>query len=68
MRLFCIVRPRNAVPAYRDLGAASATLPAKRYGMAFSCAVVGKGGEIYFGEDDRGGHLWTYFPTILGDD
>lgn len=48
----------------RDLGAIVSVIVAKRYGFEFSCAVTGRDGEIYLGEDDRGGHLWVYCPPL----
>ncbi|MGA2074229.1 MAG: hypothetical protein ABSH52_12070 [Terriglobia bacterium] len=33
-------------------------------GYVFGDAVTGRDGEIVFGEDDDGGHLWLYFPRI----
>jgi hypothetical protein len=33
-------------------------------GYVFGDAVTGRNGEIVFGEDDDGGHLWIYFPQI----
>ncbi len=48
--------------APQDLGAVLAVHGAKRYGHTFSVAVTGDDGEIYLGEDDRGGHLWIYCP------
>jgi hypothetical protein len=36
----------------------------RRYGYVFGDAVTGRDGEIIFGEDDDGGHLWLYFPRI----
>ena len=48
----------------KDLGVAVATIGVRRYAFSMSCAAVGPDGEIYFGEDDRGGHLWLYFPPI----
>jgi len=49
----------------RNLGVAISVLNRRRYGYEFSCAVTNRDGEIYFGENDRGGHLWVYFPTIV---
>ena len=37
------------------------------YGYQFGDAVTGPDGEIVFGEDDNGGHLWLYFPGVLRD-
>jgi len=47
-----------------DYGPIAAVLNAKRYAYTFACAAVGPDGEIYFGEDDRGGHLWIYYPPL----
>ena len=49
----------------RDLGAAASVFERRRYGYAFGAAVVGRDGEVIFGEDDDMGHLWLYFPKIL---
>lgn len=65
MRFFKITRSRTAPPAYQDLGVACATIANNRYGLTFACAATGPHGEIFLGEDDRNGHLWTYFPAIL---
>ncbi len=55
-----------ATDAWRDLGAAVSVLERRRYGYAFGSALAGRGGELYFGEDDSLGHLWLYFPARLG--
>jgi len=47
-----------------NLGVALSVLERRRYGYVFGDAVVGRDGEIYFGEDDNLGHLWIYFPRI----
>lgn len=44
------------------LGAVAATIGARRYGFEFSCAIPGHDGEVVLGENDRGGHLWLYYP------
>jgi hypothetical protein len=49
-----------------NLGVAASVIERRRYGYEFSDAVVGRDGEIVFGEDDFGGHLWLYFPRIRG--
>lgn len=49
---------------FEDLGVAASALNVKRYGYAFACAATGHGGEMYFGENDRGGHLWMYLPPL----
>lgn len=47
-----------------DLGIPISVLETRRYGYEFADAAAGLDGEIYFGESDRGGHLWVYFPAI----
>ncbi len=47
-----------------NLGVAVSVLERRRYGYVFGDAVTGRDGEIIFGEDDDGGHLWLYFPRI----
>ena len=58
-----VYEPRKGT--VRDLGVAVSVLNRRRYGYEFACAVTNKDGEIYFGENDRGGHLWIYFPNIV---
>lgn len=36
----------------------------KRYGFEFACAAVSRDGTIFFGETERGGNLWAYFPPV----
>ena len=36
----------------------------RRYGYVFGDAVVGRDGEIIFGENDDLGHVWLYFPKV----
>lgn len=50
----------------KNLGVAVSVLERRRYGYSFGAAAVGRDGQIYFGEDDDLGHLWIYFPPILG--
>ena len=45
-----------------NMGAIASTLETRRYGFEFSKMLTGKDGEIYMCENDRGGHLWIYFP------
>jgi hypothetical protein len=59
--LFCY-DPKNREIA--NLGVAASVIERRRYGYEFSDAVVGRDGEIVFGEDDFGGHVWLYFPRI----
>jgi hypothetical protein len=48
----------------RDLGVMASTIERRRYGWEMSSAIVGREGEIVFGEEDDGGHLWLYFPRV----
>jgi hypothetical protein len=47
-----------------NLGVAVSVIERRRYGYVFGDAATGRDGEIVFGEDDDGGHLWLYFPRI----
>jgi hypothetical protein len=47
-----------------NLGVAASVIERRRYGYVFGDAVTGRDGEIVFGENDNGGHLWIYFPRI----
>jgi hypothetical protein len=49
-----------------NLGVAVSVIERRRYGYVFGDAVTGRDGEIIFGEDDDGGHVWMYFPRIRG--
>ena len=55
-----------AVGEVADIGCAVSVLERRRYGYQFADAVVGRDGQLYFGEDDDLGHLWIYFPSIRG--
>ena len=48
----------------KDLGVAASVLERRRYGYSFADAVLGRDGQIIFGEDDDLGHLWLYFPRV----
>jgi hypothetical protein len=48
----------------RDLGVALSVLNRRRYGYEFSCAVTDRDGHCWFGERERGGHLWILVPAI----
>jgi hypothetical protein len=61
--LFCCDTLSGSVT---NLGVAASVLEQRRYGYQFGDAVTAPGGEIVFGEDDDGGHLWLYFPSITG--
>ncbi|HVX66979.1 MAG TPA: hypothetical protein VHA11_10275 [Bryobacteraceae bacterium] len=58
---FCYNPARREVS---NLGVAASVIGRRRYGYVFGAAVTGRDGEIVFGEDDNGGHLWLYFPRI----
>jgi hypothetical protein len=60
-KMFCYDPGRGEIT---DLGVAVSVLERRRYGYFFGDAVVGRDGEIIFGEDDDFGHLWLYFPRI----
>ena len=49
-----------------DTGVAASVFNRRRYGYVFGDAVIGRDGEIVFGEDDDLGHVWLYFPRIRG--
>jgi hypothetical protein len=61
-KMFCY---NPATRAVSNLGVAVSVLERRRYGYVFGDAVVGRDGQIFFGEDDDLGHLWLYFPRIL---
>jgi len=62
-KLFCF---NPATREITNLGVAVSLLERRRYGYVFGDAVVGRDGQVYFGEDDDLGHLWIYFPRIQG--
>jgi hypothetical protein len=62
-KMFCFDPARREVT---NLGVAVSIFERRRYGYVFGDAVTGRDGEIVFGEDDDGGHLWLYFPRIQG--
>lgn len=59
--MFCYNPAKQEVT---DNGVAASVIERRRYGYIFGDAVLGRDGQIYFGEDDDLGHLWIYFPTI----
>ncbi len=61
-KMFCY---NPAARTVTNLGVAVSVLERRRYGYVFGDAVVGRDGQIFFGEDDDLGHLWLYFPKIL---
>ena len=61
-RLFCFDPARREIT---NLGGAASVIERRRYGYQFGDAATGRDGEIVFGEDDNGGHLWLYFPRIM---
>jgi hypothetical protein len=60
-KMFCFDPATGKVA---NLGVAASVLERRRYGYTFGDAVIGRDGEIVFGENDNGGHLWLYFPRI----
>lgn len=60
-KMFCYDPARGEVS---NLGVAVSVLSRRRYGYVFGDAVTGRDGEILFGENDNGGHLWLYFPAL----
>jgi hypothetical protein len=60
-KMFCYDPARHTV---MNLGVAASVIERRRYGYVFGDAVTGRDGEIVFGENDNGGHLWLYFPRI----
>ena len=48
----------------RDLGLLAALRGPRIYGYEFSCGVVDRDGHVFFGQHERGGHLWQYCPAI----
>jgi len=61
-RMFCYSPDTGEVA---DLGSGVSVIQRRRYGYQFGDAVVGRDGQLIFGEDDDLGHLWIYFPRIL---
>ena len=60
-KMFCYDPGRREIT---NLGVAVSLFERRRYGYVFGAAVTGRDGEIVFGEDDDGGHVWLYFPRI----
>jgi outer membrane protein assembly factor BamB len=60
-KMFCYTPETGEIT---NLGAAVSVIERRRYGFEFADAVVGRDGQIYFGENDNLGHLWIYFPAI----
>lgn len=50
--------------ALADLGVPVSTLSTRQYGYHFRSALTAGGGELYFGQYERAGHLWLYFPPL----
>jgi hypothetical protein len=59
--LFCYEPQTHEV---KDLGMVASVLESRRFGYEFSSSAVSPDGHIYFGELDRGGHVWLYCPAI----
>ncbi|MGE5648353.1 MAG: hypothetical protein ACM336_21450 [Acidobacteriota bacterium] len=60
-KMFCYDPGKREVS---NLGVAASVIERRRYGYVFGDAVTGRDGEIVFGEDDNGGHVWLYFPRV----
>ncbi|MFB3892892.1 MAG: hypothetical protein ACE15C_12800 [Phycisphaerae bacterium] len=61
-RMFCVVPATGEI---RDLGVAVSVIQTRRYGYQFADALTGPDGQLFFAENDDGGHLWMYFPKGL---
>jgi hypothetical protein len=59
-RLFCYDPTRHELA---ELGIMLAASEVWRRGFEFDAACTGKNGEIYFGENERDGHIFMYFPA-----
>ncbi|MBF0245343.1 MAG: hypothetical protein HQL31_08735, partial [Planctomycetes bacterium] len=57
-----VYNPTNG--ALADLGVPVSTLTTRQYGYHFRCALTAADGEICFGQHERAGHLWLYFPPL----
>jgi hypothetical protein len=60
-KLFCYDPSLGTVAG---LGVAVSVFERRSSGYTFGDAVLGRDGEIIFGEDDDRGHLWLYYPRI----
>jgi hypothetical protein len=61
-KMFCFDLKSHEI---RSLGVAVSVIQQRRYGYVFGDAVTGRDGEVIFGENDNGGHVWLYFPRLL---
>jgi len=61
--LFCYDPHKHEL---RDLGLMIAASEIWRRGFEFDAACTGQNGELYFGENEREGHLFLYFPKPAG--
>jgi hypothetical protein len=59
-RLFCLDPARHELV---ELGIMLAASEVWRRGFEIDAACTGSNGEIYFGENEREGHLFIYFPA-----
>jgi len=50
--------------ALRDLGVPLSLFGVRAYGYVYGAAITGPDGEMFFGQAERMGHLWLYFPAI----
>ena len=60
-RLFCHDPDEHEM---KDLGLIAACFGPRVYGYEFSSAVTGSDGQMFFGQHERGGHLWVYWPAV----
>jgi len=58
-------RAETATGASEPLGAVATALGRRRYGFEFAASAASREGVLFFGEHDRGGHLWAYYPPAL---
>jgi len=61
-KMFCFDLKSHAMA---NLGVAVSVIEQRRYGYVFGDAVLGRDGEVIFGENDNGGHVWLYFPRLV---
>jgi hypothetical protein len=61
-KMFCFDLKSRAI---KNLGVAVSVIQQRRYGYVFGDAVTGRDGEVIFGENDNGGHVWLYFPRLV---
>ncbi len=60
-----IYDPYKAGGELRNLGIPLTAVEERRYGFEYTAACTGPQGQIYFGENEREGKLWIYFPSYM---